>query len=155
MASTSTGTTLAQPLAQPLTKPGPCSQLVPPCSREGGVALVVGATAPDSLESNGWRAVAVPAADLALLRALPARRFGLLCLSEPPAAHRDAVFSQLRRLAAEDAILLTTTYRRSPLRNAALVDSMMTYGWMPLDAGRGFAWRAVLGESALLCRLVA
>lgn len=136
-----------------MTKAGPCSPLVPPSSREGDVALVVGDAAPDSLEANGWRAVAVPAADLALLRALPAGRFGLVCLSEPPAANRDAVFAQLRRLASEDGILLTTTYRRAPLRNAALMDSMITYGWMPLEAGRGFGWRAVFAQSALLCRL--
>ncbi|MCC6537509.1 MAG: hypothetical protein IT162_08175 [Bryobacterales bacterium] len=150
------GQVLAQELlARPLGQPGPCSALVPPCTREGGLALVVGPTAPDSLEANGWRAIAVPSSDLARLRSLPTGAFGLLCLSEPPPAHRDAVFAQMRRLAAEDAILVTTTHRRAPLRNVALVDSMMTYGWMPLEAGRGFGWRALWAESALLCRLTA
>jgi len=153
MATTSAANVLAYQLARPMAKTGPCSPLVPPCSREGAVALVVGETAPDTLEANGWRAICVPAADLGLLRALPNGSFDLLCLSAPPAANRDAVFAQLRRVVIEGAVLLTTTHRRAPLRNAALVDSMMTYGWMPLEAGRGFTWRAVFGESALLCRL--
>lgn len=122
---------------------------------EGAMALCVGAGGErqrELLGERGWESISLPL-DLDRLRGLIlGGRFRLIYALEAPSRRRAEIIRELRRLAAEDGLLVMATPTRNPYATFRLLWELSRGGWLPVAGGRWFALRAVFSRAVVICR---
>ena len=127
------------------------SKLVPHSHAEGAPAICLGTdTHRALLAERGWDVLSLPPDDLDSLRALSAGRFHLICAGVAPEAE---VIAELRRIAADCALLVVATPEQSPFGTIRLLERLAPAGWGLAASGSGcLAFRAVVSHGTMTWR---
>ena len=127
------------------------AKLVSHSPAKGAPAICLGSDANRALlVERGWDVLSLPSDKIDALRALPPGRFQLICADLALDAE---VIAELRRIAADCALLVVATAEPTPFGTIRLLERLAPAGWGLASSGAGcLAFRAVVAHGTMTWR---
>jgi hypothetical protein len=127
------------------------AKLIPPSPAQGAPAFCFGSDAHRALlVERGWDVLSLPLDDMDALHALPPGHFQLICAGGALDAE---VIAELRRIAADCALLVVATPEPTPFGTIRLLERLAPAGWGLASSGKGcLAFRAVVAHGTMTWR---
>ena len=127
------------------------AKLIPASPAPGAPAICLGSDANRALlVERGWDVLSLPSDNIDALRALSPSHFQLICADLALDAE---VIAELRRIAADCALLVVASPEPTPFGTIRLLEKLAPAGWGLASSGTGcLAFRAVVAQGTMTWR---